>query len=37
MNELRCNPSCTVFEGKIVVSGGFYNGTLDTVEAYDHV
>ena len=37
MNETRCYASCTVFEGKIVVSGGFNIETLNTVEAYDHV
>ena len=38
MNVSRCNASCVVFEGKIVVSGGIYNnGRLKTVEAYDHV
>ena len=31
--------SCVVFEGRIVVSGGLNdnNGTLNTVEAYDHI
>ena len=38
INESRYNASCTVFEGKIVVSGGFNNnGRLNSVEAYDHV
>ena len=37
MNEPRCNFSSAVFEGKIVVSGGFNNETLNTVESYDHV
>ena len=37
MNESRSHFSCTVFEGKIVVSGGFNRGSLNTVEAYDHV
>ena len=30
----RVNAACTVFEGKIVVSGGNYN--LKSVEAYDY-
>ena len=43
MNEFRDNASCVVFEGRIVVSGGFNNidgrlkTVLNTVEAYDHV
>ena len=38
MNESRYNASCTVFEGRIVVSGGDNFGQiLNTVEAYDHV
>ena len=37
MNISRSNASCTVFEGKIVVSGGYNNGLLNTVEAYDHI
>ena len=37
MNESRCFASCVVFEGKIVVSGGYNNRRLNTVEAYDHV
>ena len=37
MNISRSNASCTVFEGKIVVSGGDNNGLLNTVEAYDHI
>ena len=37
MNESRSYASCTVFEGKIVVSGGYNNGLLNTVEAYDHI
>ena len=32
MNKRRKAASCTVFEGKIVVSGGF---SLNTVESYD--
>ena len=38
MNVSRYIASCTVFEGKIVVSGGLNNnGRLTTVEAYDHI
>ena len=33
MNEERLDPACTVYEGKIVVSGGTY---LKSVEAYDY-
>ena len=32
MNDIRQNPACTVFEGKIVVSGG----RSKSVEAYDY-
>ena len=35
MNVWRSNAACTVFEGKVVVSGGCY--TQQTVEVYDHV
>ena len=32
-----CSSACTVFEGKIVATGGSnYNGSLRSVEAYDH-
>ena len=38
MNEARAEAACAVFEGKVVVSGGYNNdGSLNTVEAYDHV
>ena len=39
MNEARFSAACTVFEGRVVVSGGLNNNdiTLNTVEAYDHV
>ena len=37
MSVSRFNASCAVFEGKIVVCGGFDNETLNTVETYDHV
>ena len=39
MNEARCDASCVVFEGRIVVTGGFNinNIKLNTVEAYDHI
>ena len=39
MNVARQNASCTVFEGRIVVTGGYNNndGVLNTVVAYDHI
>ena len=39
MNKARCYASCVVFEGRIVVSGGYNDNdrTLNTVEAYDHI
>ena len=38
MNEPRRNASCTVFEGRVVISGGLnVNGRLNTVESYDHL
>ena len=38
MNEARLAAACTVFEGAVVVSGGYHDGTyLRTVEAYDHI
>ena len=40
MNESRMFGACTVFEGKIVISGGIVNNgyeSLKSVEAYDHV
>ena len=34
----RINASCTVFEGKMVVTGGNAdNAEINTVEAYDHI
>ena len=35
----RDNASCAVFEGRIVITGGYnaIDGTLNTVEAYDHI
>ena len=40
MNKVRQNTACTVFEGKIIVSGGFYSRhrkhKLKSVEVYDH-
>ena len=41
INERRSKLSCTVFNGKIAISGGFdigyqYNGFLKSVESYDH-
>ena len=39
MNQIRCDASCVVFEGRIVVSGGCNENEeeLNTVEAYDHI
>ena len=39
MNKSRCNAACSVFQGKIAVTGGWYCGgeTLDSAEAFDHV
>ena len=39
MNETRFNAACAVYEGKVVVSGGFnlINFFLTTVEVYDHI
>ena len=37
MKEGRSSAACTAFEGRIVVSGGFNNGALNTVETYDHI
>ena len=37
MNNARTLLACSVFEGRIVVSGGYHNDSLNTVEAYDHV
>ena len=37
MNEPRKHPSCAVFEGRIVTSGGFRFERLNTVEMYDHL
>ena len=39
MREAKDDASCSVFEGKLVVSGGFadYQEGIKTVEAYDHV
>ena len=36
LNISRYSAACTVFEGKIVVSGGYNRGELKSVEAYDH-
>ena len=32
----RESAACTVFEGKVVVSGSFNNSGLSSVESYDH-
>ena len=38
MNEARSAAACSVFEGRIVVTGGINdNVELNTVESYDHV
>ena len=42
MNDNRIHAACTVFEGRVVISGGYtdnedYYDVLRTVEAYDHV
>ena len=36
MNSYRQLSSCTVFEGKILVTGGYDDSTLKSVESYDH-
>ena len=36
LSESRSNAACTVFEGKIVVSGGYNWKGSKSVEAYDH-
>ena len=36
MNESKYVAACTVYEGKIVVSGGWNNEELNSVEAYDY-
>ena len=38
LKERRFDAACAVFEGRIVVSGGwYYDNDIKTVEAYDHV
>ena len=38
MEEKRVKAACAVFEGRVVVSGGHYQGLESrTVEAYDHI
>ena len=37
MNEARYRPACTVFEGRVIVSGGLNDRHLNTVESYDHI
>ena len=36
MNSYRQLSSCTVFEGKIMVTGSYDNCTLKSVESNDH-
>ena len=36
LDKYRYGPACTVFESKIVVSGGYYNYTIKSVESYDY-
>ena len=36
LSKARDCASCTVFEGKIVITGGFNKGNLKSVEAYDY-
>ena len=37
LKQVRSEAKCTIFKGKIVVVGGWgVNGTLNTVECYDH-
>ena len=36
IKHIRYNAACTVFEGKIVVTGGQYKRNLQSVETYDH-
>ena len=37
MNQNRENAACAVYEGKIVVSGGYkYDEIFKSVEAYDY-
>ena len=38
MDEVRFDPASVVFEGRILVAGGYSDGIdSDTVEKYDHV
>ena len=37
MNTARDLSACSVFEGRIIISGGRFHDILNTVEAYDHV
>ena len=37
MNDARRHSACSVFEGRVVVSGGNNYHRLNTVEAYDHI
>ena len=36
MNEERCSAACTVYEGKLFVSGGLDERPLKSVESYDY-
>ena len=39
MNEAKIKAATAVFEGRVVVSGGYNDneGLLNSVEAYDHI
>ena len=36
MKQAKANASCAVFEGRLDVTGGFFDDDLDTVEMNDH-
>ena len=36
MNSCRHSAACTVYEGKIVVTAGYYHGNLKSVESFHH-
>ena len=35
-DEIRLSAACTVYEGKVVVTGGYNSKGLKSVEAYDY-